>query len=53
MAKIDCPRCERTFCTQYDEPRFHAGRFVETLPDGTVAEYDQVCTDCHRELVRD
>jgi hypothetical protein len=47
MGAIQCPRCKKTFQTEYDPERFRAGFFYDSERD---EEYDQVCEGCHREL---
>lgn len=47
-----CDRCKEEF-GPLDDMRFRAGRFSETLPDGTVRRYEHLCEDCHREVVRE
>lgn len=45
-----CPRCEET--DYFMDMRFRSGTFTEEEPDGTITEYDYLCEDCHREVVR-
>lgn len=46
-----CPRCNETF-GPLDEMRFRAGKFAEELDDDMTVIYDELCEDCHREVVR-
>jgi hypothetical protein len=49
MGEIQCPRCKRTFITELHDVRFRAGSFYD--PDRGES-YDQLCEDCHREVVK-
>ena len=49
MATVQCPRCKREFETMFDEVRFHSGHFFD---DARGKAYDQLCDDCHRDVVR-
>lgn len=52
MAKNDaCDRCGRVHNPFLGE-RFWSGQFTEVAPDGTAAEYETLCDDCHRSVVR-
>lgn len=52
MATTTCPRCEEEYHDEYDDMRFRAGIFTEELPNGRTKQYDQLCEDCHRDVVR-
>lgn len=49
---LACPRCGDV--DYYGDMRFWSARepYVEALPDGTTAQFDMLCDDCHRDVVR-
>jgi hypothetical protein len=49
MGEIQCPRCKRTFITELHDVRFRAGSFYDS---DRGESYDQLCEDCHREVVK-
>lgn len=46
-----CDRCGRVY-NPYHGDRFWSGSWAETAPDETRAEYETLCDDCHRDVVR-
>ncbi len=49
MGEIRCPRCKKTFVMELNETRFRAGSFYD---DDREQSFDQLCEDCHREVVK-
>jgi len=46
-----CDRCGDVY-NEYTDDRFWSGSWTEEAPDGTVAEHQTLCDDCHRDVVR-
>lgn len=44
-----CPRCR--FTDHFGDTRFWSGNYVEVTDDGE-REYELLCDDCHRDVVR-
>lgn len=49
MTTVSCDRCGEQFNTYYDEVRLRNGDFSEP---GGEESYDQLCEDCHRDIVK-
>ena len=48
---IQCDRCEESY-SKYEGVRFWSGHWAERTSEGWK-EYDTLCNDCHRALVRE
>lgn len=46
-----CEHCTETFHDLYDAMRSRVGRF-EVEVDGSTEQYERLCEDCYRDLIR-